>query len=100
MAVSTSAETVCYFQVSYLHTIQLILLQKLPECLSVMGRDSAQDVNLHLKQMSLSRHSRTYPGESLEPAQIPTWQVPLAISQILKYLQLKLQISNLSHLCR
>lgn len=44
-----------------------------------------------LKQMSLSKHSRTWLGETLELSKIPVWQAPVAIiRQILKYLQLEL----------
>lgn len=38
-----------YLQVSYLCTIWLILLQKLPKCLSGMARDCIQDINLHIE---------------------------------------------------
>ena len=63
------------------------------ECLSGMTRDSIQDVNQHIEADEFFEAQQDLPGEIISTIQTPTWQAPLAISQICKYLQLELQVS-------
>lgn len=78
-----------YLQVSYLCAVWFILLQKLPEHLSEMAKDSIQNDNQHTETDEFITTQQDIPGGITGTIKIPRWQAPLAISQN-TYLQIEL----------